>query len=386
MGQQDSLELLEIHLVEGESQRVEFKEKIPDTVRELAEVIASFATSNAGTIYLGIDNSGNVVGIDGLDSVEAKDEFQQRILGITRMVKPQIRVNVDFIQKDSKNIVGITVPKGTKPVYYVGGIPYLRDLSASRRAEPEEVEELYQKYFAEQGFLPAQDEQGRFLTETLVQLSDAQLALSDMEEHPVNPYLAQLRYDLGTTGRSLLQLSTDPVASRLALNEELKEIGKKLQDMEAHQFYLGKETWDAFLNKGKEVSEKVELVLPRIRKNISANEKSKKQFADALKRVVGNLKNEWEIGKEYQYNPELETLRDSFRILGYSFHRLATLPESDMFENIKQRLLELGRRLRALSTPRKWGWGGLGENPVLKIKDDVEDCIKICDQIVSSLK
>lgn len=386
MEEQDPKKLLDIHLAEGESQRVEFKEKIPDTVKELAEVIASFATSNTGTIYIGVDDSGTVVGLDGLDNTRGRDEFQQRILGISRMVEPAVRVSIDFLERNSKNVVRIIVPKGSEPVYYVGGIPYLRDLSASRRATAAEVKELHQKYFERQGFPPVGNAQQLFLTNVLLQLSDVQLALSDVGEHHVNPYLQQLLYDLATSGRSLLDLSAEPIASKLALNEELKELGKKLQDMERHEFIGGRTAWDAFLDKGKNVSEIVERVLPRIRKNMSTSESTKKDFKDSIKRAVGNLKNEWEIGKEFRYTPELERLRNSFRILGYTFHRLANMPESDFFDNARQRLLELGRTLRALSTPRFFGYGGTGFDPIQNIKDEVESCITIGDETTGILE
>jgi hypothetical protein len=386
MEKRESEKLLDIHLAEGESQRVEFKEKIPDTVRELAKVIASFATSNTGTIYIGVDDLGNIVGLDGLDNTRGKDEFQQRILGISNMVQPAVRVSIDFLKKNSKNIARIIVPKGSEPVYYVGGIPYLRDLSSSRKATAIEVKELHQKYFERQGFPAVRNAQQLFLTNALLQLSDVQLALSDMEEHHVNPYLQQLMYDLGTSGRSLLDLSADPIASKLALDKELKELGKKLQDMEMHEFVGGRSSWDAFLDKGKKASEIVERILPRIRKNMSTSANSKKDFKDSVKRTNRNLKNEWEIGKEFHYTSELERLRNSFRILGYTFQRLANLPESDFFDNIRQRLLELGRKLRALSTPRFFGYGGTGFDPIQNIKDEVELCIKIGDETVGMLE
>jgi predicted HTH transcriptional regulator len=41
----------------SESQTIEFKERISYKARELAENIASFATSKQGTIYVGINNS-----------------------------------------------------------------------------------------------------------------------------------------------------------------------------------------------------------------------------------------------------------------------------------------------------------------------------------------
>ena len=46
----------------GEQQDVEFKERFPDNVRDLAKEIAAFATSNDGTIILGVSDGGDIQG------------------------------------------------------------------------------------------------------------------------------------------------------------------------------------------------------------------------------------------------------------------------------------------------------------------------------------
>lgn len=43
----------------GESQEVEFKREFPQQVSDLAKEVAAFATSNTGTIFLGIDDNGD---------------------------------------------------------------------------------------------------------------------------------------------------------------------------------------------------------------------------------------------------------------------------------------------------------------------------------------
>lgn len=86
-------------------------------MRKLAENSASFATSNQETIYLGIKKSGDIVGLEDLETPQARDHLQMRILGIIATIEPQIRVDIDFIKKDLKDIVRITVPKGSEPVF-----------------------------------------------------------------------------------------------------------------------------------------------------------------------------------------------------------------------------------------------------------------------------
>ena len=44
----------------GESQNLEFKEEMPNQISDLAKEIAAFATSNTGTILLGVEDNGTV--------------------------------------------------------------------------------------------------------------------------------------------------------------------------------------------------------------------------------------------------------------------------------------------------------------------------------------
>ena len=136
----------------GEGQEIEFKEDYPSNTSALSKEIAAFATSNAGRIYLGVNNGGDIIGISAVrDSGEkrGKDEIQNRLAGLTqKAVNPPIKVTVDFIEinRNENTIVArINVPKGTEPVYYSNSIPYIRNLTSSEPATPDQVKELVTK-------------------------------------------------------------------------------------------------------------------------------------------------------------------------------------------------------------------------------------------------
>lgn len=142
-------------LEKGECQGIEFKGwgdeiqgRLPPPLKEqLTESIAAFATSNAGMIYLGIEDDGTVTGID---TSKSEDEFGLDIANLARdRVKPSLSgVEVKFLPHKEKTVVAISVPKGFEPVYHTrAGIPYLRDGRRKRPAEPHEVEELRSAYF-----------------------------------------------------------------------------------------------------------------------------------------------------------------------------------------------------------------------------------------------
>jgi hypothetical protein len=381
--------LLDAHCNEGESQTIEFKEKVPDNIRELAKNIASFATSNQGTIYIGIDDSANIIGIrDDIHTPQGKDGFQLRILGIVRTVEPPITVDLRFIQSGSHELVKIIVPRGSEPLYFVSGIPYIRDLSTSRQAKPNEVKELHLKYFQQQiGSSHYEDNiQEQFLVNVLSHLSDVELALSDIEYHLSDPNLSQLKYDLGSNGQILLEFSSLPAARSLELQQNMKELGLKLKDMEAYKFYLGREYYDRFVENGKNISKQVEPLIGQLKRMI-VNSPSDLEFKERLETAVEDLRNNWELGKRYRASTtELERLKDTFRISAYHIHKLVTLYKSENNGKIQSDLFEISKRLRALSTPEGFGLLILGFDNVSHITPEVEACFRMAERAISEAK
>lgn len=62
----------------GEGQEIEFKQQFPDQVSDLAKEIAAFATSNSGTVLIGVRDNGDLVGLEGCKEAEARDGFLRR--------------------------------------------------------------------------------------------------------------------------------------------------------------------------------------------------------------------------------------------------------------------------------------------------------------------
>lgn len=96
-----------------ESETVELKSKVENDI--VKEVIA-FANSQGGTIYVGVDDMGYVIGIDDADKTT---------LQINNMVRDSIKPDVtmfvryETIIDEGKNIICITVQKGTNKPYYL---------------------------------------------------------------------------------------------------------------------------------------------------------------------------------------------------------------------------------------------------------------------------
>jgi FAD/FMN-containing dehydrogenase len=136
---------LEDALKNGESQSVEFKEGHPDV--PLQRAIAAFANTNSGTIFLGVDDDGKVVGGD-YDSPKKKDEELLRIRNLTtQVIKPAILVHVDFIIYQGKTVMQIFVPRGEQPLYFLNHEIFVREQNSSMKATPEQVEGILTKFY-----------------------------------------------------------------------------------------------------------------------------------------------------------------------------------------------------------------------------------------------
>jgi hypothetical protein len=130
-----------------ESYEVEFKERLPDDPCSLAKEIAAFASTKGGRIYIGIKDNGGIIGIVE-DKTNWFDKLQLRIDDIAANgVQPSHQATVHKYFVGTKVIVQIGVPKGSEPVYYVGGVPYTRKMTKSRPAKPAEVKQLHFQYF-----------------------------------------------------------------------------------------------------------------------------------------------------------------------------------------------------------------------------------------------
>ena len=125
-----------------ENQETEFKVQYTEDIKK--EVIA-FLNTNDGSIYIGIDNNGNVKGIDNSDIV-----MQQAASAIKNAIRPDCTqfIKINAIEIDGKSVVRINVIKGTHQPYYLGekGVKpsgvFIRLGSSTVQAQEEQIREL----------------------------------------------------------------------------------------------------------------------------------------------------------------------------------------------------------------------------------------------------
>lgn len=98
----------------SESETVELKSTV---VADMCKEVIAFANTKGGTIYIGVENDGTVIGVDSADRV---------ILQINHMVRDSIKPDVTMFVRyetqivDRKQIVAVTIQKGTDRPYYLG--------------------------------------------------------------------------------------------------------------------------------------------------------------------------------------------------------------------------------------------------------------------------
>ena len=112
-----SVESVEVMLVAGENQYIEFKQNFDKTNMEFLESVVSFANTNDGTILLGVDDDGKVTGFyDDLDKTENK------IKGlISGSCEPDIDTSIEQISLDNRPVIVVKVKKGEDRPYLLSG-------------------------------------------------------------------------------------------------------------------------------------------------------------------------------------------------------------------------------------------------------------------------
>jgi ATP-dependent DNA helicase RecG len=96
-----------------ESETIELKEAYtPDLKKE----VVAFANTNGGTLYIGVQDNGEITGLENADFV-----MQQISSAVRDSIRPDASMftNIELVIKENKKIVKITVQQGTKKPYYL---------------------------------------------------------------------------------------------------------------------------------------------------------------------------------------------------------------------------------------------------------------------------
>jgi hypothetical protein len=375
---------LERDIVRWEGQSLEFTEELTEP-RELAKEIAAFATSNAGRIYIGVDDDGNVVGVSditGLNDIKGKDEYQKRIQGITQGLDPPVRVQVSFVEKDSRVVVRIDVPKGPEPVYYVGGRPYLRDLNSSRLARSSEVKDLYAKGLPLSPPIRKVDELQSYSSMLLGITSDIDLILTTYRDSLIDPDLSQMLYDIGRYAEALFEMSKVKPASDLHMEKVLTDLSECLSHLARHQFYIGTKSTYEFGEKAQTCLGIVYETRDKLQSVLSVQ--SIAQFSRQVATAFDALAKDWDVRRVRFETGNVELLKEAFRRSAFMIYRLAYYPEAKQLK-LADDLSSLGLSLRQLSSTEKYFAYWIGADMLKRIETKYGECEQLMSLIRQKL-
>lgn len=128
----------------GEGLTIDFKEEY---TKNIARVVASFASCFGGLVIIGIDKFDNVIGVD-----KSKiDNLKASIDSLVQNVHPRCFCEYTEGKIGEKSLLLIKVDKGTRSLYFYDDRPYIRQGTISRPAKPEEVDEIVINYYYAQG-------------------------------------------------------------------------------------------------------------------------------------------------------------------------------------------------------------------------------------------
>ncbi len=122
-----------------ESEKVEFKVQATD---DLYKEVIAFANTDGGVIYVGIDNQGNIVGLEDVD-----ETYLRITNGIRDAIQPDVTMFVRYTLQDNQ-VVKVSVSEGSFKPYYLkakglkpSGV-YVRQGTSSVQASPEQIRRM----------------------------------------------------------------------------------------------------------------------------------------------------------------------------------------------------------------------------------------------------
>lgn len=369
---------------QGEGQHLEFIKTFPQNTRDLAKEIAAFATSNQGTILIGVSDSGELVGIDGANSQDERDNLLKRLEGICRgTVKPAITPVAKFAVENNFVVLVINVPHGRQPVYYSNNIPYVRHLTESRLAEPHEVLELINEHLDNKSTGESDsvaDARSKFYSDLARIVGEALIYAEQADDRGVNSWLDQWRAEFSYAAAELRELSVQDIAIEENLVQELKEVASSLDEVAGLRLTLGcGPNLERLTEQAKE--RLIELKQSKI-DSIQLNDGSLNQVRDII--IITGRKLHYLVNRSLNMveTGKIEELQAEASELGHELLRIAQYNINALGDGVKEKLATVGRTLHPMETMRLYMDGG---KSIQVIVDKITESNDSLRQLISKL-
>ncbi len=369
----------------GESQDLEYKQEFPKNARDLGKEIAAFATSNTGTIIIGVSDFGELVGLPSCHSLEERDQILQRLGGIsTGTVKPSVIPTARFAIEGDSVVLVISVPKGSQPVYYSNNIPYIRHLTDARPANPHEVLDRVSEYLEKSvnSLKESAPDEKMQLYSVLARILVRVLIFADQAgERMVNPWLNMWRSEFGYAASELRELATSQISIDEGDDSEFRELSILLDKVANLQLYLG--SGPELEGITKAAGDRAGDMFEKYVGGTPIDEESLKHITNEIVKSSRQLRDLVSRAEEMADSGHFEQMQGEASDIGLSILKVIYYNIDPLGEGIQTRLKSVGRLLHLTETMGIYMDGGRSTQAVIH---RVEQCSNELQSIVQGLK
>ena len=367
----------------GENQELEYMARFPQNVRDLAKEIAAFATSNQGIILLGVSDEGDLLGLSTAEQPKGRDILLRRLQGIcSGVVKPAITPSARFAVEDGKPVLVITVPKGSQPIYYCHGKPYVRHITESRPAQPYEVIDLISKWLASTAGTESTEIERRsqFISSLASTLVDVLIFGAEAEERSIHPWLDMWQAQFRQAASELRDLATENPAQAPEIQKDLKDLAKKLDETGSFEMYMGSAPKLAELI--NQVMSTARAVKTKYVDTVPLSEGSRSDAKDSFFKLVRRLGDLSSRANGLTEQGRIDEVQAETSEIGYALLRLSAYTGAFPQEHVTD-IAAAGRGLHLLETCPIFLDGG---KSVASVVDTVLKASHTLDALASELK
>lgn len=127
----------------GEGTFLEFKRTVPGAAK-IAREMAAFANTHGGTVLIGVDDDGTLMGVEGYQ----EEEFLLK-KAANEYCNPSIDINIELVPFGVRDLLVVRVPEAkNKPIFIRGEKPavFMRENDRSKRVSRERIKILEYKH------------------------------------------------------------------------------------------------------------------------------------------------------------------------------------------------------------------------------------------------
>lgn len=312
----------------GESQTVEFKRELPAQKRDLAKEIAAFASTEGGTILLGVDDDGTVVGVQGAQAASVRDDLMARVVGICQQVEPPFLPRLIWASSGDRAVLCIQVDKGEEPPYYVDGRPFIRHANVSRPANPGEVKAFLSTPPVKKPEVNPVLSDLAMLLATVLRWCDI-----DAEMRSLKPWVDEWTYVAEVTSARLREISVSDWAIGNHHDESLETLAEKLDEVAGFLHTLG--SGAGFEEVCADVRSCADELMNGSVRPVGVDEDSQKQVRDKVISYSRQVSSMWSRAEKDVFDGRVEKAQEDTSRIGaqlatWTYFPLTFLPEDAM--------------------------------------------------------